>query len=675
MNKNSKNQLSGKYKSSVINVLLRYPCLVITVFALGVYFQTLFFDIIYLDDNYILSVDVKGWVLTGINDAVTSSYMNGSYYRPLVNLIFFANYQIGGDSPLIYHLTNLFLHSVCSCLIYLLLRKMKYKREASLTMGVIFAAHPLFVNAVAWIPGCNDMLAACFCLLSVIFFIDYIEKNKILYLILHCFALILAVFSKELAILTPVVLVAYRGLRVRDKSFAMKKLFVLCIWLTISVLPVIMKRFFDIPMTDPYFSLSNIILNIRAIPETIAKYIFPINIDVLPTFSFFPTVLGCIALIVAVAYIIRKKASLNLCGIAFGVLWFLIYFLPGMFIRIKDIGNDYLDCRAYLPVAGLLIVLMELFPYKIWNWRRKLYFLATVFIVVLLSSLTVVQSVNYKDKVHFWEKVVNDNPRKTIFIKRLAEIYNKDGKYEDAIKALEKAIYIKKFDSAAGDNIPADYRLYMDMSDAYSKKGDIHKALELLDKSIGLKPDYVPAYIDRGSGKAQLGYLEAAEADFSRAIELDPNSSEAYNNRGLARMNLGIQKKALSDFDKAIEVNPRYFEAYNNRGYLKTISGDYKAAVEDYGKALEINTEHSFAYNNRGYAKLKMKDLLGAMEDINKSLKIMGDNSYAYKNRALVYIELGRRAEACKDLRKASYLGFNEFYGNEVDELLKRFCR
>lgn len=65
----------------------------------------------------------------------------------------------------------------------------------------------------------------------------------------------------------------------------------------------------------------------------------------------------------------------------------------------------------------------------------------------------------------------------------------------------------------------------------------------------------------------------------------------------------------------------------------------------------------------------------GALEDINNSISILPANSYAFKNRGLVYLAMKRKEEACTDFMKALSLGFEKYYGEEVNKLIKANCK
>ena len=167
-----------------------YAWIVLVGFLL--YFKAIFFGYTYLDDNNLILEniyflhDISNIIAAFGQDVFRLISTADIYYRPLMTVSLILDAQIGGAAPFIYHFTNLLIHLLGSCLVFLLLNKIGCKRELSFVFSLIFAIHPALSQAVAWIPGRNDSLMAVFALLSFIFFIDYAERKKYG----HCFCIL-----------------------------------------------------------------------------------------------------------------------------------------------------------------------------------------------------------------------------------------------------------------------------------------------------------------------------------------------------------------------------------------------------------------------------------------------------------------------------------------------------
>jgi hypothetical protein len=88
-------------------------------------------------------------------------------YRPLTSLTFAADWSLSGGNPTLFHLNNALLHGVASALVFLLaLDLIPY--AAALVAGLLFAVHPVHVEAVANVVGRAELLATGFTLLAAL---------------------------------------------------------------------------------------------------------------------------------------------------------------------------------------------------------------------------------------------------------------------------------------------------------------------------------------------------------------------------------------------------------------------------------------------------------------------------------------------------------------------------
>jgi 4-amino-4-deoxy-L-arabinose transferase-like glycosyltransferase len=126
----------------------------------------------------------------------------------MLTISFIFDYQIGGASPFIYHFVNVLLHLLATCLLFIFLQKLDYRKELAFLFSFIFLIHPAMTQTVAWIPGRNDSLLAIFILASFIFFIKYL-KEKSSNLFWSLFFSGLAFFTKESAVLVVPIIFFY----------------------------------------------------------------------------------------------------------------------------------------------------------------------------------------------------------------------------------------------------------------------------------------------------------------------------------------------------------------------------------------------------------------------------------------------------------------------------------
>ena len=84
-------------------------------------------------------------------------------------------------------------------------------------------------------------------------------------------------------------------------------------------------------------------------------------------------------------------------------------------------------------------------------------------------------------------------------------------------------------------------KTYYNRGLAYSRNGELDKAIENYTKAIELKPDYAEAYYNRGGAFLRLGEREKAKSDLAVARHLGSDSIVALD-------------KILQDYDRAWKV-------------------------------------------------------------------------------------------------------------------------
>ena len=88
-------------------------------------------------------------------------------WRPVKRISLMADHALWGrDRPGGFHLTNIFLHAGACLLLHALALRLGLARAGALAASLLFAVHPIHVEAVANISHRKEMLAVVFCLLA-----------------------------------------------------------------------------------------------------------------------------------------------------------------------------------------------------------------------------------------------------------------------------------------------------------------------------------------------------------------------------------------------------------------------------------------------------------------------------------------------------------------------------
>lgn len=203
---------------------------------------------------------------------------------------------------------------------------------------------------------------------------------------------------------------------------------------------------------------------------------------------------------------------------------------------------------------------------------------------------------------------------------------------------------------------------WFDKGSALIDNGDHQNAIKAYGEAIGLNPQYVDAYNNRGIAYGILGDTQKAINDFNTAIELNPQNEAAYFNRGFAYHILGNNQQAVNDSNMAIMLNPTNAKAYFNRGISYGILGNTEKAINDFNEAVKLNPKYTEAYCNRGIAYGIHGNTQKAIDNFNMAISLNPQYAEAYYNRGLAYDKSGNFTQARKDFNRAGQL--NPEYAN-----------
>ena len=103
--------------------------------------------------------------------------------------------------------------------------------------------------------------------------------------------------------------------------------------------------------------------------------------------------------------------------------------------------------------------------------------------------------------------------------------------------------------------LPPLYSDHVYSGEEYQKEGQYENAIHAYDKAIQLAPNDAMPYNNRGGVYYALGQYQRAIEDYTEAIQLDPEDALAYYNRGYAYSLLGQDTKAEAAVAKACSLD------------------------------------------------------------------------------------------------------------------------
>jgi len=500
------------------------------------------------------------------------------FYRPLQNLSFMIDAQFFQERGSVCYFTNLLIHAATCCSLFYLLTLAGNSRKTSFLFTMLFLCSPLFVQAIAWAPSRGDMLIGLAGILTMVFFIRLTATRKYKYAVFALLAFTAAMFSKETAILIPVVVLAGFLLLTKDRKALMPQVAVVFGGFLLIILLYLYARSKVVRLPAPAadFGLIPLLHNLRTLPEFLAKFLFPFRLSPMPGFTLLNTLLGVMVFLLLTGLFIRySKQSPG--GVLFGVAWFLIFTIPGLMYhhRLGNAAYDYLEHRSYLPLAGIVLSMAFLctgIPAGRVKDRVGTFLL---FFAFALGIYAYVYAGNYRNPMAYYERAITSNPASAFALESRGQLRAGTQDFTGAITDYDRALAIR----------PDFAEVYVNKGSALSSLKDYSGAIARYDSALLYEPGLFLAYFNKANALAASGRHGESVTEYTRAARLMPGYTPCYTARGIAYFRLNDMQKAEQDFSKAITLDSVNAVAYLNRGKIRFNAKDVNGACSDWLKA------------------------------------------------------------------------------------------
>ena len=382
----------------------------------------------------------------------------GYYYRPIVGLSFYLDNLLWGMEPTTMHLENILLHGANSLLVFLLARRIIVRQNNAtpvipLLAALLFALHPVNVEAVTWIAGRTDPLQGLFILSSCYFLLRWLDKPRWQEITATLLMFGAALLTKESALAFTAVLVLL-VLVCQGSATIRHRLIVVGIVTVPAVLLVIFVLIFR-----------------NSTSSGLSRFLSGMDLQVMPAIWQALVALGFYARKLVfpfpLNFAINEVHSLNgLTGIAvFPFLWWLLrrhrlsgflfasaalLLLPALLVAVKQIAwTPFAERYLYMSTAFLALGLINIAEV----WRRKYPVAVVTFFVMLLAGTAVgsfQRNLLWKDSFSFFEDAVAKSPEFGSVYQSLGGLLMQKGEIDRALEAFVTAERLNKRESIRG---------------------------------------------------------------------------------------------------------------------------------------------------------------------------------------------------------------------------------
>lgn len=633
--------------------------LIIILIPILLYLNTLPNTFVY-DDAYVITENnfIKSW--GNLPKLFTRDYLPFSgelSYRPIVTLTYFFDYAIWRLNPLGYHLTNVILHTVNVFLLYLFMKTISRNSSPSILATLLFLSHPLLTETVNAVCYREDVLASILFLLSFICFAKILVPSRkeeiftqtnirfVLFYTVSCGSYLLALFSKEMAITLPILLIIFDLLYPRQGEFkassAIPSLTKVKRWMLFYSGYILITGFYLFIRFIAFKNTFKIIdvypTNIFTMTKVVASYLkllfIPLNLN---ADYYIPDIRGISIsfilsslIIVSALIIIIRLYKMNKLMTFFGS-WFFVTLLP--VLGIVPIGNIMAERYLYLPIAGFCGIAGSIVANSV--FRKKGVII--IGIIILSMQIGVIwRNGVWQNDTTLWFYTYQREPNSARACSNLGNTYFKNKQYEAAIRMYKKSL-----------TLPYSYPfIHFNLGATYEKLGLVNKAIEEYKASISRNNDNTLAFNNLGTVYDKQGLFDLAIEAYHNALANNPYFPLTHNNLGNTYEHIGNPEKAMAEYTAALKIDTNYADAHNNLGAMYLKKGILDNAIDELKKATQLKPDHQDAHYNLGIAYVMKGLYADAMDEMNLAIQYNANDYAAYRDLGLLYFKYKKDAQ------------------------------
>jgi len=507
-----------------------------------------------------------------------------AFYRPLQVLTYALDFSVWKLDPFGYHLGSVLWHVGAAFGVFFFLTALTVSRRAALWTALFFVVHPVHTEAVSYISGRADSLAALFIFLSLTFYVRCARHSRPgLIMALSLFAAA-ALLSKEVALLLPFMALLYHHtlkVKIRPAAFA-ALLFVAAGYL-------ILRRFFSAHLAG---EMEATLTLAQRIPGSFAAYAQYLRLLVWPAglhmeygqsrFSFAdPVVWAGVALLAAsVVFLVKARRRDPLLAFASG--WFLLTLAP--VANIFPVNAYMAEHWLYLPSVGFFLagaIFLDRWAERGGAGRRGA-FMCVVLLVASWGVVTIRQNTIWKKPVLLYGSVLEYAPESQRLLNNLANIYAKDPLRQDEAIALYRRAIVSEPEIAFS---------YFNLANLYKRRGQEELAVQNYTKAIELNPSYVEAYSNLGVLYFKQGRFEDAAVILEEGAGLNLVFADIHHNLANTYQRLGRPHDAMAAYERAVALNPGFAPSHLNLALAYFRMKDYYRAAEHAKRARALGAD------------------------------------------------------------------------------------
>ena len=607
--------------------MLSLPALV----AAAVFANTLGNDLVY-DDTLVLER------LSALSGASPCVFLGSG--RGLTYAVHLLDESLWGSWAPGWHLTNLALHSLASALAAYAAFALTRSRRVALLCGLLFAVHPVHVEAVASAAYRKDILAMIFVSLALALWLG--RGWRMLRYAGSILCLGLALLSKEVAVigLVPMLFLAdllpgsgrstHLTRRVWRAFLGFLPFLVLGVIATTRFAGDVAEHFTRESIyrtTEGQLSDYNEVLATAAgsVPDVARLLFMPLTLSAdYPTQPYKrladarPSAgVSLVVLWLAATLFLTRRHPVA----AFAMAWTLVMYLPCS--NIIPLTHFFLAERyLYVPSLGICLLLaigldgtLRVAAERAANRLRFGTHAVAALLIAAFGVRSVVRNMDWHDAYALWSSARSAGFETYRIHYNIGHALIEQGRFAEAIEPCRKALRFR-----ANNADP-----HRDLGAALTQTGKIDEGIRELREALRINPHDGVAHHDLGLALIKSGKIDDAIQSFHESIRINPNSVAAHTNLGVALAEKGKLKEAVAAQTKALRIDPQHPEARFNLAVTLQSQGKFDEAAAQYREVLRMTPDNYKARCNLGFSLFEQGKIDEAIEEYRHARRIKPD--------------------------------------------------
>ncbi len=489
-----------------------------------------------------------------------SAFFGSNFYRPVLSVWDELAYGLFGPNAAAWHGISILLHVLCTLLVFRLALRLVQSRFVAGTAAALFAVHPAHVEAISWASAMGDLLMTALLLLSVLSFLRWMEQGKLVWWAASFVAATACVFTKETAVVLPVVLLATALALASRAKPGLPVLVATVPFFAISLVFLALRQHilgaFSHPLTQA--STAQMIFTWPAVllfylrqmfwTSAVVPY-YPLEIvSSWQSQQFLLPLMGLIAAAAVLGYLLWRSAGWRRSCVC--VAWILAPLAPVLYLKALGPYELVHDRFLYAPLVGFCMAFALVLQWASEGIEARAQYrvfpLVAIVLVPLLSIQTLTQMVWWQNNVTLFTRAVMITPENPRALTGLADAYIAVHRYEEAVPLLQRSLAIEPRNSSA---LFALGRIAWLL-------GDDAAAEKYLTQALSIQPRY-DMWLHLASVEMHRNQIDAAEAAVRQSLAMNPTGAGAHAALGTILLAKGDMAGAAREFREELRIFPQ----------------------------------------------------------------------------------------------------------------------